>query len=69
MLAFVPVWILIMAMIWEKIKLDKKHEKEFEQFRENCRAYERELNKKVIANYEEAVTHAIEQALKEKNHA
>jgi len=34
MLAFVPVWILIMAMIWEKIKLDKKSAKEYECWRD-----------------------------------
>jgi uncharacterized protein YukE len=70
MIPYVPavmLWILIMAFMWEKIKLDKKHEKEFEQWRENCRAYERALNKKAIADYEEAVAHAIEQVLKDKN--
>lgn len=46
MLAFVPLWILIMAMIWEQIKLDKKHMKEFEEWRKNCRAYEQALKEK-----------------------
>ena len=30
MLAYVPVWILIMVMVFEKIKLDKKSTKEYE---------------------------------------
>jgi accessory colonization factor AcfC len=67
MIAYVPLWILMMAMIWEEIKLNKKNEKEFEQFRKNCRAYEQALNKKVIAERELAVAYAIDQALKEKN--
>lgn len=33
MLAFVPVWFLIMAMVWEKIKLDKKAQQDYEQWR------------------------------------
>ena len=33
MLAFVPVWFLIIAMILENIKLDKKSQEEYEQWR------------------------------------
>lgn len=46
MLAFAPVWILIMAMIWEKIKLDKKSMKDFEEWSKNFRAYEQALKEK-----------------------
>jgi hypothetical protein len=34
MLAYVPLWILIMAMVLEKIKLDKKSAKEYEFWRD-----------------------------------
>ena len=33
MLAFVPIWFLIMAMIWEKIRLDKKAQSDYEQWK------------------------------------
>ena len=35
-----------MAMMWEKIRLDKKSMKEFEEWRKSVRAYEQALKEK-----------------------
>lgn len=46
MILILPVllWILIMAMMWEKIKSDRKSMKEFEAWRKSCHEYLKEKN-------------------------